>query len=213
VIAVDGGISAGCAWGDYNNDGFLDLVVANTGPDLDRYEEHNNYLYRNDGNTNRWLMLKLVGSASNRSAIGAKVRLMATIAGKTFWQLREISGGSGYCSQNDMRAHFGLGNATNVDLVRIEWPSGTVQELRNVAMNQILTVTEPPRLQAAGHSSDGAFQFHLTGGIGFRYALQVSSNLTAWTPCRTVTNTNRTILVTEPATPNVGQRFYRAVME
>lgn len=86
--------------------------------------------------------MRLVGTLSNRSAIGAKVRVKATIRGKTFWQLREISGGSGCCSQNDLRTHFGLGDATNADLVRIEWPSGIVQELSNVAAKQFVTVTE-----------------------------------------------------------------------
>jgi len=214
VLTGDGGGSLACAWGDLNNDGFLDLFVANTGDtDTASGVQTNNFLYRNNGNTNRWLMLKLVGSTSNRSAIGAKVRLKATISGQTLWQLREISGGSGYCSQNDLRAHFGLRDATNVDLVRIEWPSGAVQELPNVAANQILTVTEPPHLQVAGLLPDGSFQFQLTGVVGSRYALETSSNLTAWTPWTTVTNTSRTILVTDPFTTNAPGRFYRAVAQ
>jgi hypothetical protein len=80
---------------------------------------------------------------SNRTALGAKVRVKAAIRGGEFWQLREISGGGGLGSQNDMRAGFGLGDATNVDLVRIEWPSGIVQELQDVAPRQFLTVVEP----------------------------------------------------------------------
>jgi hypothetical protein len=164
----------GAAWADYDRDGWLDLFVANAGEDPDAVTERDNYLYRNNGNTNRWLMIRLVGTVSNRSAIGAKVRLKTNIGGRTLWQLREISGGSGFCSQNDPRAHFGLGDATNAEILRIEWPSGTVQERRNVAVNQILTVTEPPRLQAVGRLPDGAFQFELTGGVGFRYALESS---------------------------------------
>ena len=117
----------GGAWGDFNNDGFPDLFVGN--------QNGINALYRNDGNTNNWLTIQCLGRVSNRSAIGAKVRIKATIGGKTMWQLREISGGGGLACQNDLRAHFGLGDATNVDVVIIEWPSGTVQQLTNVATN------------------------------------------------------------------------------
>jgi hypothetical protein len=121
----------GSAWGDYDNDGFLDLFVCNG---FVRASQ-NNLLYRNNGNSNAWLNFRLVGTVSNRSAIGAKVRLKATIHGRTFWQMREISGGSGFLCQNDMRANFGLGDATNADLVRIEWPSGTVREFQNGSGN------------------------------------------------------------------------------
>ena len=143
ALVHDGGRSCGCAWADYDNDGDLDLFVANgidffgTNPPSEP-----GFLYRNDGGTNHWLMLRLVGVASNRSAIGAKVRILATIHGKTLWQLREVSGGDGYCSQNDLRVHFGLGDATTVESVRIEWPSGITQFLRDVAVNQLLTVEE-----------------------------------------------------------------------
>ena len=77
-----------CAWVDYDNDGFLDLFITGT----------TNLLYHNDGNTNAWLEVKLVGTVSNRSAIGAKVRVHATIGGKTFWQMREINTGGGWNS-------------------------------------------------------------------------------------------------------------------
>src|SRR5262249_14035468 len=135
--------SVGCAWGDYDNDGFLDLFVANGGV----VRSENNFLYHNNGNSNSWLKVKCIGTVSNRSAIGAKLHATATINGKTVRQLREISAGNGSC-QNALEVHFGLGNATNVDTLRIEWPSGTVQELRNVPTKRFLTVTESPRLLA-----------------------------------------------------------------
>lgn len=94
--------------------------------------------------------LKLVGTLSNRSAIGAKVRVKATIRGQATWQLRKISGGSGGSVQNDLRANVGLGDATIAETVRIEWPSGIVQEMHNVAAKQFLTVTEPPQLAMTG---------------------------------------------------------------
>ncbi|MEI2723255.1 MAG: CRTAC1 family protein [Verrucomicrobiota bacterium] len=120
--------------GDYNNDGFLDIFVA-FGPNK------RNLLFRHNGNANHWLKVKLDGRASNRSGIGAKVRVNATIGGTNFWQMREISG-QGLGLDNGLLAHFGLGDATNVTTLRIEWPSGIVQVVTNVTANQFLTVVE-----------------------------------------------------------------------
>ena len=135
ALVTDLESSAGAAWGDYDRDGDLDLFVANQ-----NYE--NNALYRNNGNTNNWINIRCVGTNSNRSAIGAKVRLRATIDGTPVWQLREISGQTGNHSQNSLNAHFGLGDAPIVDSVKIEWPSGVVDVLTNVDVNQFLVVTE-----------------------------------------------------------------------
>jgi hypothetical protein len=99
-------------------------------------------LYHNDGNANKWITIKLQGTVSNRSAIGTKIRLKATINGNPVWQLREISAQNAYCSQNDIRAHFGLGNATQADSVKIEWPSGILQYSMGLAANQFLTIIE-----------------------------------------------------------------------
>lgn len=106
----------------------------------------NNALYQNDGNDNHWLLIDCRGTSSNRAAIGTKVRVLTTIRSQPTWQMREISSGSAYGGQNDLRAHFGLADAQVAEIVRIEWPSGVVQELTDVAANQILTVMEPPRL-------------------------------------------------------------------
>ena len=203
----DGGNSVGCAWGDYDNDGFLDLFVANGAfGDVSQ----NNFLYRNNGNGNKWIKIKLIGTVSNRAGIGAKVRVKATIGSRTVLQLREISSGCGYAGQNTL-AHFGLGDATNVDLVRIEWPSGTVQEFHDVAVKQLLTVTEPPQLKAGALLSGDSFQLSLTGGIGLSYDVQTSSDLASWSFLATVTNTSRTMSVIDTSAANGTQRFYRAV--
>lgn len=199
------GRSFGCSWGDSDNDGFLDLFVANgdgSGPKT-------NFLYRNNGNSNACLKVKLVGTQSNRSGIGAKVRVTARIRGNSIRQLRQISGGAG--GQSSLQAHFGLGDATNIDTVRVEWPSGTVQEFRDVEVKQFLTVTEPPWLQAAGQLPEGTFQLLLAGGVGLRYNIQTSSDLKTWTPWITLTNTNRTMTVLDSATTNSPRRFYRAL--
>src|SRR5258708_21310374 len=95
--------------------------------------------------------------------------------------MREVPGGDGLRGQNSLHVHVGLGNATNADLVRIEWPSGTVQELVNVASKQFLTVTEPggePRL-AATREND-TVQLTLTGKQGSRYAIETSTALPNW---------------------------------
>jgi hypothetical protein len=199
-VANDLGCSFGCAWGDYDNDGFLDLFVTNFGGRA-------NDLFRNSGNGNSWISIKCTGTRSNRSAIGAKVRVKATIRGQTTWQLREISGGGGYMSQNDLRAHFGLGDATNIELVRIEWPSGTVQELRNVAVKQFLTLTEPTRLQM---SEAGVPRLQSWKGMVFE--VQASTDLTQWSPLTTTTNLTGMIEFPDSHSANDSRRFYRAVV-
>ena len=129
------------SWVDYDNDGFLDLFVTQgaIAPD-----PQVNLLYHNNGNDNGWLNVKLVGTVSNRSAIGAKVRVKAFYRGARRWQVREISGGDGNGNQQSLNAEFGLGDATTVDTIRVEWPSGIVQELHDVAPSQFLTITETP---------------------------------------------------------------------
>jgi hypothetical protein len=207
-IAVnDGANSLAAAWGDYDNDGFLDLFVGNVGS--------TNFLYHNNGNDNHWLKLRLVGTRSNRAAIGAKVRVRATIHGESFWQMREVSSGDGYTGQNSLHVHVGLGDATNADLVRIEWPSGTVQELSNVASKQFLTVIEPggePRLAAT--RENGQVQLTLTGKQGCHFAIETSIAFPDWNSAGlTITVTNESGVVTFPApgAPSGAQRFYRAV--
>ena len=120
------------AMADFWNNGALDVVVANQkGPLL---------LYKNTVDPqNRWIEFSLEGTRSNRSAIGAQVRL--------FWdgkqQVQEISGGSGFCAQNDRRVHFGLGKNPRVEKVVIRWPSGKIQTLSVPKINNTHQVKEP----------------------------------------------------------------------
>jgi enediyne biosynthesis protein E4 len=147
----EGAQQRSCAWVDYNRDGFLDAWVART-------VGNSNGLYKNNGNSNAWLGVQCEGRLSNRAAIGAKVRVQATIHGQSVWQMREIS-------SSELTAHFGLGDATNVDIVRMEWPSGIVQELRNVPARQFLGVAETgvwitPRFQELPAGTNALFTFH-----------------------------------------------------
>ena len=126
---ADAGNGVGVAWADYDGDGDLDLYLVNQGANL---------LYRNNGNTNRWLQVKLNGTNSNKSGIGAKVS--ATANGIT--QRREVEGGGGFLSQSSLPVAFGFGGTTTVNQLTLTWPSGVVQTLSNVATNQVLTLSD-----------------------------------------------------------------------
>lgn len=132
--------SWGATGGDYDNDGDIDLFVPNVFRPAIQAPPH---FYRNDlGNGNHWIKLRLVGTSSNRDGLGAKIRARVVINGNAFWQLREVSSQNTFCGQNSLEVHFGLGNASIIDSLKIEWPSGKVDRLTNVAANQFLTVTE-----------------------------------------------------------------------
>lgn len=125
-------LGRGAAYGDYDNDGDLDVVIVNI--------DSSPVLLRNDGGSqNNWLLVRLVGTRSNRDGLGARVRLTAGSRTQTAYK----QSSSGYLSQNDPRLHFGLGQATVVERLEIFWPSGARQVLEGLAANQILTVEEP----------------------------------------------------------------------
>ena len=128
----------GATWADYDGDGFLDLFVTN-GEDNTDYPEGPQFLFRNGGNANHWLKVKLVGTTSSRQGLGAKVTLQAGRLN----QYRENNGSSGhYLSQGDTPLHFGVGKVTTISQVTVNWPSGQTQILTNVATNQELVLTE-----------------------------------------------------------------------
>ena len=121
----------GMALGDFDNDGDLDIAINNMNGQAE--------LLRNDGgNKNHSLMIKTIGTKSNRSGLGARIRVVAGGAE----QIDEVRSGASYISQNDLRVHFGLGQATKADLVEIKWPSGRIDTLENVEADQVIYVEE-----------------------------------------------------------------------
>jgi hypothetical protein len=163
------------AWGDYNNDGFLDLVLKDG---VGGEEDNGNgaiglhYLFKNTGNSNHFIKVKLRGVESDLHGIGARVSVTST-NGMSFLQ-NDGGGGGAYCSQSNQPLHFGIGAATTAD-VEVKWPSGMVSVVKSVAANSSITVTEgaapPPvhlqnistRLMVESGSGVGIGGFIVTG--------------------------------------------------
>ncbi|MBV9676639.1 MAG: CRTAC1 family protein [Acidobacteriaceae bacterium] len=124
-------VGRGAAYADYDHDGDLDIIInTNNGPAV---------LLRNDGgNKNNWLSVRLVGTKSNRSGLGAVVRVES--ASSKQWQT--VHSGSSYCSQSDLNVTFGLKQDKTVSKLTVEWPSGKVQQLGNVPANRLITINE-----------------------------------------------------------------------
>lgn len=124
-------VGRGVAFADFDNDGFMDVVVANNGdPPL--------LLHNTGGNGNHFLNFKLTGARSNRDAMGARIRI--TAGGLS--QIREIAGGGSYLSQSDLRAHFGLGEALQAATVEVNWPSGQHQVFHGVETDKFYVIQE-----------------------------------------------------------------------
>lgn len=125
------GVGRGLAAGDVDNDGDLDLLITSNGGAAT--------LLRNEAaNSGHAIALRLIGTKSSRDALGARVRV--TAGGRTL--VREIVSGVSYMAQSDTRAHLGLGTSGKADLIEVRWPSGQVEQLRDVPADRILTIRE-----------------------------------------------------------------------
>ena len=129
--------SRGTAFGDFDNDGDMDVVVncVNDFPQLIRCDskvQHN------------WIKVRTIGVKSNRSGIGARLRCIVQMPGesKPHQQIDEVRSGGGYFAQSDLRVHFGIGRAAKIDLLEIRWPSGTIDTLKDLQPNQLIYVKE-----------------------------------------------------------------------
>ncbi len=134
TIAGNTANSFGCVCGDYDNDGQLDIYVANR-------LNQKNFLYRNEGNNNNWITIKCVGVNSNMAAIGTKVRVKTVINGQPAWQMQEVTPQTGYNSQN-LWLHFGLKNSPVIDSIKVEWINGLTHNFTNVEANHNITISE-----------------------------------------------------------------------
>jgi hypothetical protein len=130
--------SRGCAFGDFDNDGNTDILIFNM-------SEPPSLLKNENRSGNHWLNVKLLGTRSNRSAIGARVSV--TAGGRQ--QIREVMSGSSYISQSDLRQHFGLGQVHKIDRIDVRWPSGHVESVSQIEADQFVTIQEGRGLVAA----------------------------------------------------------------
>jgi enediyne biosynthesis protein E4 len=128
---LEKGVARGAVFGDLDNDGDIDIVINN----LDGAAQ----VLRNDGgNAGNSVLIKTVGVKSNRTGIGARVKVVSG----DLTQVDEVRSGDSYISQSDLRLHFGLEKKTKIDLIEVRWPSGTVDKITNINANKILTIKE-----------------------------------------------------------------------
>ena len=132
----DRGTARGCATGDLDGDGDLDVVIVNSG--REDLAQGRFAIQRNDRIGGRWVKVHLIGTDSNRDGIGAIVRL--TIGEQTY--MRHVSGGDGMLSSSQRDPHFGLADATRIDQLEVTWPSGTVDTVMDLPIDSTIAVVE-----------------------------------------------------------------------
>ncbi len=135
-LTKNNGWTYGASFADINNDGYIDLGIANC-----FQENENNSIYLNNGGSNNWIKINLEGKISNASALGSIVKIKSMISGKEVTQTRLLSGQDNYCGQS-MQIHFGLGDAQTIDSLFVNWPSGQKSVLTKVNANQVVIITE-----------------------------------------------------------------------
>jgi enediyne biosynthesis protein E4 len=121
----------GCAFGDFDNDGGVDILI-------NKMNDYPSLLRCDRTNRNHWIKVRLIGTRSNRSGIGARVQCVTG----DHSQIDEVRSGSSFISQSDLRVHFGVGSAEKVDFLEVRWPSGQSDVLRSIAVDQIIQIAE-----------------------------------------------------------------------
>jgi len=171
----DGGDGRASAIGDFNNDGFMDMILLNVA-------RGTSILYSNNTSGNNWITIRLNGTFSNRNGIGAKIKVQAG----SLVQIKEVTAGASFASMNTLDIGFGLKKEPNVDNITVYWPSGNVQELTNIKVNQIKTITEPDELTVVGVEEEqllSSFNLHQNYPNPFnpittiRYSLEMNSEV------------------------------------
>ena len=135
----DAAAARGCAFGDFDNDGDIDVVVncVNSLPQLLRCDPT-----PDAGTPRNWIKIRTVGTKSNKTGVGARISVRTVTDGKPFIQIEEVRSGGSYYSQNDLRIHFGLDRATKADSIEIRWPSGTIDTFKDLEANHLHVVQE-----------------------------------------------------------------------
>ena len=156
-----------------------------------------------------WLKVRLVGTASNRSAIGAQVWVEALIQGHRVQQIRHIqSAVQSAAGLSGLDAHFGLGDASRIGKLTVEWPSGTKEEFRDLPVKQSLTIVEPSLRGAM--QPNGEFALSVWASTHRSCMIEHSPDLVTWTVLTQVQGAGETpVTVTDPDAPDQIQRFYR----
>lgn len=154
-VTKDGGWSYGCAFGDYDDDGYLDLFVAKC-----FQATENNSLFKNTGGANNWLKIDLKGTTSNSSAIGSVVKVKSVINGNPVWQMRKVVGQNGYCGQT-LQLHFGLGDSNTADSILVIWPTGIQEIFFNQPANEKIIITEDSTLSSLSEQLNDNLNFEL----------------------------------------------------
>ena len=142
VLNVDYGYSFANSWSDFDRDGDMDVAIAT-------HSNQKNFLFTNNTNSiskNNWISIKLIGTTSNKSAIGARIKIVT----KTKKQICEVNAQSGFGGQNSLWNHFGLGAYSLVDSIIINWPSGIQQVVTKLSVNKFLMISEMPSAKISG---------------------------------------------------------------
>ena len=199
-------------------DGDIDLVISN-------HSNESNRVFINNLATGNYLLVRLEGTNSNRTAIGARIYVNAIIDGINTTIMREVMGqtGGGPGSQSTLNQHFGLGDATNIISVEVQWPSGYSQTLSNVSTNQFIDIKEDDGAKVSGYvyhdENDNCIKdpgepalnnTMISVNAGSVYAIEASPDVTAWNEIGSVSNATGQVDFIDPGSGTNAFQFYRA---